>query len=105
MRNAFLPFRNVDFGGSATTFHVEVRSEYAGAQDRSLAMRLDDSAGELIGEVKVEFTERRTNFRTLTVPVSANAKGIHGLCLTARGHGAAGQSRLFNITSFGSTNR
>jgi arabinoxylan arabinofuranohydrolase len=39
------------------------------------------------------------------VPVSANAKGIHDLCLIARGRGAAGQRRLFNITSFGFTKR
>ena len=101
----YLLFRNVDFGGGAATFHVEVSSEYAGARDRSLEIRLDNPAGELIGETKVESTGGRTNYQMLTVPVSANAKGIHDLCLIARGRGAAGQTRLFNITSFGFTKR
>jgi arabinoxylan arabinofuranohydrolase len=101
----YLLFRNVDFGSDASTFHVEVSSEYAGARDTSLEIRLDNPAGELIGMVKVEFTEGRTNYRTLSAPVSANAKGIHDLCLIARGRGAAGQRRLFNITSFGFTKR
>jgi arabinoxylan arabinofuranohydrolase len=100
-----LLFRNVDFGSGAATFHVEVSSEYVGASDTSLEIRLDNPAGELIGEVKVEPTGGRTNYRTLTVPVSANAKGVHDLCLIARGHGIAGQTRLFNITSFGFTKR
>src|SRR5580698_4303983 len=97
----YLLFRNVDFGGGAATFRVEVSSEYAGARDRSLEIRLDNPAGELIGEAKVEQTGGRTIYRTLTVPVNANANGIHDLCLIARGHGAIGQRRLFNITSFG----
>jgi hypothetical protein len=101
----YLLFRNVDFRGGAATFHVEVSSEYAGARDTSLEIRLDNPAGELIGEAKVEPTGGRTNYRTLKVPVSPNAKGIHDLCLIARGHGAAGQTRLFNITSFGFTER
>jgi arabinoxylan arabinofuranohydrolase len=101
----YLLFRKVDFGGGAATFHVEVSSEYAGARDSSLEIRLDNPAGELIGETKVELTEGRTNYQTLRVPVSANAKGIHDLYLIARGRGAAGQGRLFNITSFGFTKR
>jgi hypothetical protein len=101
----YLLFRNVDFGGGAATFHIEVSSEYAGARDSSLEIRLDNPAGELIGETKVEPTGGRTNYQTLKMPVSADAKGIHDLCLIARGHGAAAQTRLFNITSFGFTKR
>jgi arabinoxylan arabinofuranohydrolase len=101
----YLLFRNVDFGKGAATFHVEVSSEYAGVQDSSLEVRLDNPAGELIGETKVEGTGGQTKYRTLSIPVSASAAGIHDLCLVARGHGTVGQGRLFNITSFGFTRR
>ena len=101
----YLLFRNVDFADGAATFHVEVSSEYAESRDSILEIRLDNPAGELIGEAKIEPTGGRTNYRTVTIPVTANARGVHDLCLIARGHGTGGPGRLFNITSFGFTKR
>ena len=100
-----LLFHNVDSGSGAATFHIEFSSDYAGARHTSLEIRVDNPARELICEVKVEPTGCRTNYRTLTAPDSADAKGVHDPCLIARGHGAAGQTRLFNITSLWFTKR
>ncbi len=101
----YLQYHDVDFGDGAATFHVEVSSENIALRNGSLEVRLDNPAGELIGEVKVANTGGRTNYRVLTTQVLPSAKGVHDLCLVARGEATATQRRLFNITSFGFTRR
>jgi hypothetical protein len=101
----YLQYHDVDFGDGASTFQVEVSSENAALRNGSLEIRLDNPAGELIGEVKIEDTGGRTNYRVLTTKVLSSAKGVHDLCLVARGEATATQRRLFNITSFGFTRR
>jgi len=101
----YLQYHDVDFGDGAASFHVEVSSENDALRNGSLEVRLDNPAGELIGEVKIAPTGGRTNYRVLTTPVLSRAKGVHDLCLVARGEGTTAQRRLFNITSFGFTRR
>jgi len=101
----YLQYHDVDFGNGAATFHVEVSSENAALHNGSLEVRLDNPAGTLVGEVKIEPTGGRTNYRVLTTNILPSAKGIHDLCLVARGEGTTTQRRLFNITSFGFTKR
>jgi hypothetical protein len=102
---AYLQYHDVDFGNGAATFHVEVSSENSALRNGSLEIRLDNPAGELIGEIKIESTGGRTNYRVLTTKVLPSAKGVHDLCLVARGEGTPTQMRLFNITSFGFAKR
>lgn len=80
-------------------------SENIALRNGSLEVRLDNPAGELIGEVKVANTGGRTNYRVLTTQVPPSAKGVHDLCLVARGEATPTQRRLFIITSFGFTRR
>ena len=101
----YLQYHDVDFGDGAATFHVEVSSENAALRNGSLEIRLDNPVGALIGEVKIEPTGGRTTYRVLTTKVLPSAKGVHDLCLVARGEGTTTQRRLFNITSFGFTRR
>jgi hypothetical protein len=101
----YLQYHDVDFGDGAAAFHVEVSSENSGLRNGLLEIRLDNPAGELIGEVKIGSTGGRTNYRVLTTQIAPGAKGVHDLCLVARGEGTATQRRLFNITSFGFTRR
>jgi arabinoxylan arabinofuranohydrolase len=99
----YLQYHDVDFGDGAATFHVEVSSENAALRNGLLEVRLDNPAGELIGEVKIADTGGRTNYRILTTNVLPSARGVHDLCLVARGEATTAQRRLFNITSFGFT--
>jgi hypothetical protein len=101
----YLQYHDVEFGDGAATFHVEVSSENNALRNGLLEVRLDNPAGELIGEVKIASTGGRTNYKVLTTKVLSSAKGVHDLCLVARGEGTATQRRLFNITSFGFTRR
>jgi arabinoxylan arabinofuranohydrolase len=101
----YLQFRNVDFGEGAGTFRVEASSENDSLRNGLLEVRLDNPSGELIGEVKIECTGGRTNYRVFAAQVSRNARGVHDLFLVARGQGSVTQPRLFNITSFGFTRR
>ena len=101
----YLQYHDVDFGDGAATFHVEVSSENVALRNGSLQIRLDNPAGELVGEVKIVPIGGRTDYRVLTTQVSSSAKGVHDLCLVARGEATSTQRRLFNITSFGFTRR
>jgi arabinoxylan arabinofuranohydrolase len=101
----YLQFNHVDFGAGARTFHVEVSSDNRTLQNGALEIRLDNPAGKLVGKVPVAYTGGRTDYRILTADVSEEAKGVHNLCLAARGSSAPTQRRLFNITSFGFTKR
>jgi arabinoxylan arabinofuranohydrolase len=101
----YLQFNHVDFGAGARSFHVEVSSENPTLENGVLEIRLDNFAGKLVGKVRVENTGGRTHYRVLTAEVSDEAKGVHNLCLVARGTSAPTQRRLFNITSFGFTKR
>lgn len=98
----YLRFDNVDFGDGAKTFHVEVSAENATLRNGILEVRLDTPAGELIGKVAIVSTGGPTNYRILTTSVSSKARGIHDLCLVARGE-TEKPGRLFNVTSFGFT--
>jgi arabinoxylan arabinofuranohydrolase len=56
-----------------------------------------------VGKIMVASTGGRMNYRTLTSDVTSEARGIHNLCLVARGNAAPTEQRLFNVTSFGFT--
>ena len=101
----YLRYRDADVGDGAARFHVEVSSENIALRNGSPELRLDNPAGELIGEVKAANTGVRTTYHVLTTQVLPSAKGIHDLCLVARGEATETQRRLFNITSFGFTRR
>ncbi len=101
----YLGFRNVDFEAGAGTFRVEASSENDTLKNGSLEIRLDNPAGELIGEVKIVSTGGRTQYRIFTTQVSRSAKGVHDLFLVARGQASVNQRRLFNLTSFGFARR
>jgi len=99
----YLQYNNVDFGEGAKTFHVEISSDNPTMRNGALEIHLDNPAGKLVGKLMVSSTGGRTNYRTLTSDVTSAARGIHNLCLVARGSAAPTGQRLFNITSFGFT--
>jgi len=99
----YLQYNNVDFGEGAKSFHVEISSDNPTMRNGALEIHLDNQAGKLVGKVMVESTGGRTNYRTLTTAVTSEARGIHDLCLVARGSAAPTERRLFSITSFGFT--
>ena len=101
----YLQFHNMDFGAGADGFRVEVSSENAALKNTTLELRLDNPAGKLIGSVSIEGGRGRTAYSILTGPVSAEARGIHDLCLIARGEGGDEQGHLFNLTWFAFTKR
>jgi len=59
----------------------------------------------LIGSVSIEGGRGRTAYSILTAPVNAEARGVHDLCLVARGEGGDEQGHLFNLTWFAFTRR
>ena len=99
----YLQYNNVDFGDGAKSFHVELSSDNPTMRNGALEIHLDNPAGKLVGNIMVESTGGRMNYRTLTTDVKSEARGIHNLCLVARGNAAPTEQRLFNITSFGFT--
>ena len=101
----YLQFHDVDFGGGAAGFRVEVSSENAVLKNTTLQLRLDNPAGDLIGAVKVDGGQGSNAYSILTGPVNASARGGHDLCLVARGEGGDAQGHLFNLTWFAFTKR
>ena len=101
----YLQFHNMDFGSGADGFRVEVSSESPVRQNTVLELRLDNPAGKLIGSVSIEGGRGRTEYSILTGPVSAEARGVHDLCLVARGEGGNELGHLFNLTWFAFTKR
>jgi arabinoxylan arabinofuranohydrolase len=101
----YLQFHNVDFGSGATGFRVEVSSEDAEIKNAVLEMRLDNPAGELIALAKIGSAGGKTAYSILSGPVNASARGMHDLCLVARGEGGDTEGHLFNITWFAFTKR
>jgi hypothetical protein len=99
----YLQYNNVDFGEGAKGFHVEISSDNPTMRNGELEIHLDNPAGKLVGQIMVESTGGRVNYRTLTTDVTSEARGIHNLCLVARGSAAPTEQRLFNVTSFGFT--
>jgi arabinoxylan arabinofuranohydrolase len=101
----YLQFHDVDFGGGAADFRVEVSSENAVLTHTTLELRLDNPAGTLIGAAKVDGGHGKTAYTILTGPVNAAAREVHDLCLVARGEGGDAQGHLFNLTWFAFTKR
>jgi len=101
----YLQYNNVDFGEGAKSFHVEISSDNPTMRNGALEIHLDNPAGNLVGIILVESTGGRVSYRTLTTDVTSEARGIHNLCLVARGSAAPTEQRLFNVTSFGFTRR
>lgn len=101
----YLQFHNVDFGSGAAGFRAEVSSENKALRNVVLELRLDNSAGKLIGSIKIEGGEGKTTYSILTAPVSNSAYGLHDLCLVAHGDGGDAQGHLFNLTWFSFTKR
>jgi arabinoxylan arabinofuranohydrolase len=97
---SYLQFHDVDFGSGAATFRVEISSENKTLRDTTLQVRLDSPAGKVIATVKIDGGHGLTAYRTYTVPVGAQASGVHDLCLLAHGKGGDVQGNLFNITWF-----
>lgn len=97
----YLLFRAMDFGPGAARFHVEASSENSGLRDAVLEVRLDTAQGPLVARVPVSATGGATAYRTLVVPVSRAARGVHDLVLVAQGAGGDANGHLFNVTSFG----
>ena len=100
----YLRFHDMDFGDGAAGFRVEVSSENTGLKDATLEFRLDNPAGALIGAARIESSNGKTAYNVLTGPVNA-ARGVHDLCLVARGKGGDAQGHLFNLTWFAFTKR
>ncbi|MGA2252298.1 family 43 glycosylhydrolase [Terracidiphilus sp.] len=96
----YLQFHQVDFGSGASRFRVEVSSENKSLSNGKLEVHLDNPSGPLIAAIDIIPTGGRTSYRILTGPVADNAKGVHDLCLVARGQSTTMQRRLFNITWF-----
>jgi arabinoxylan arabinofuranohydrolase len=99
----YLQYNNVDFGEGARSFHVEISSNNPTMRNGELEIHLDNPAGKLVGKIIVESTGGRMHYRNLTTDVTSEARGIHNLCLVARGSAAPTERRLFNVTSFGFT--
>ena len=99
----YLQYNNVDFGEGAKGFHVEISSDNPTMRNGALEIHIDNPAGKLVGKIMVESTGGRVNYRTLRTDVTSEARGIHNLCLVARGSAAPTEQRLFNVTSFGFT--
>jgi hypothetical protein len=99
----YLQYNNVDFGEGAKSFHVEISSDNRTTRNGALEIHLDNPEGKLVGKIIVENTGGRVSYRNLTTEVTSEARGIHNLCLVARGSAAPNERRLFNVTSFGFT--
>jgi hypothetical protein len=98
--DGYLQFHDVDFGSGAAGFRVEVSSENTILKDTTLEFRLDNPAGTLIGTARIESSYGRIAYNVLTGPVNSAARGVHDLCLVARGKGGDAQGHLFNVTWF-----
>ena len=101
----YLQFHDLDFGEGAVAFRAEVSSENRELKNTTLELRLDNSAGELIGSIKIEGGEGKTAYHLVTGSVNKSARGVHDLCLVARGEGGDVQGHLFNLTWFAFTKR
>jgi arabinoxylan arabinofuranohydrolase len=101
----YLQFHDVDFGSGAVGFRIEVSSENTILKDATLEFRLDNPAGALIGTARIESGRGKTTYSVLTGPVNSTARGVHDLCLVARGNGGDAQGHLFNLTWFAFTKR
>jgi hypothetical protein len=101
----YLQFHDVDFGSGAAGFRVEVSSENMVLKDTTLEFRLDNPAGALIGVARIDGGHGKTAYNVLTGPVNSAARGVHDLCLVARGKGGDAQGHLFNLTWFAFTKR
>jgi len=101
----YLQFHDVDFGSGAAAFRVEVSSENTGLKDATLEFRLDNPAGALIGTARIESSHGKTAYNVLSGPVNSAARGVHDLCLVARGKSGDTQGHLFNLTWFAFTKR
>jgi hypothetical protein len=102
----YLEFHAVDFGAGGTAmFHVEISSEVATLRDARIEVHLDHPAGRPIATLVVSPTGGKTTYRVLSARPDRSVRGVHNLCLVARGSGADAQGHLFNITWFNFTNR
>lgn len=103
--SGYLQFHDMDFSRGAAGFRVEVSSENTVLKDTILEFRLDNPAGAVIGTARVESSHGKTTYNVLTGPVNSAARGVHDLCLVARGKGGDAQGHLFNLTWFAFTKR
>lgn len=96
----YLQFHDMDFGSGAAGFRVEVSSENTELKDAALEFRLDNPAGALIGTARIDGGHEKTAYSVLAGSVSSVARGVHDLCLVARGSGGDAPGHLFNVTWF-----
>ena len=97
----YLRFNRVDFGlGGATKFNVEISSDVAKLKDASLEIRLDNPAGQIIALIPVDGGTGKTEYRVLSGKADPHIRGVHDLCLVARGGNGNAEGYLFNITWF-----
>src|SRR5260370_26726485 len=97
----YLQFHDMDFGqGGASLFRVEVSSEVAELKDAALEVRLDNPAGPVIASVRVDGGNGKTAYRVLASKTDPSVRGIHDLCLVARGENGNAEGYLFNLTCF-----
>ena len=100
----YLQFEKMDFGeGGAAEFHVEVKPDVVKTQDSSLEVRLDNPAGQVITTVSIGGGSGGADYRVLSGKVAENVRGVHNLCLVARGEDAPADGYLFSVTWFNFT--
>jgi len=98
----YLQFHGMDFGQGrgASSFRVEMSSEVADLQNAALEVRLDNPAGPVIASVPVGGGRGKTAYRVLSGKADPSVRGVHDLCLVARGENGNADGYLFNVTWF-----
>jgi hypothetical protein len=98
----YLQFHGMDFGQGrgASWFRVEMSSEVADLQNAALEVRLDNPAGPVIASVPVGGGRGKTAYRVLSGKADPSVRGVHDLCLVARGENGNADGYLFNVTWF-----
>ena len=97
---SYLQFHNMNFGAGASGYRVEVSSENPAVDHAILQFRLDNPQGKLIATAKIGPGLGRTTYKTIEGAVDPGIRGIHDICLVARGAGDDPKGNLFNITWF-----
>jgi len=69
-------------------------------KEATLEVRLDNPAGPVIASVAVDGGNGKTAYRVLSGRTDPRVRGVHDLCLVARGENGNAEGYLFNLIWF-----
>jgi len=100
MKNGgYLRFDRMDFGQGGAGFRVAIRGAASDLKGGRLQIRIDNPAGRVIGETKIEAAANPEQENLLTGPLST-VTGVHTVFLIARGSQGDKQGHLFGVVWF-----